>query len=80
MRLRPLHSNEILSRAKLDGLRLISTAELVASLAVEQRDSLKVKVDGTVLDGHHRIFILRERGIDVDSLPRDIWPKESGKS
>jgi hypothetical protein len=69
-----------LSRAKLDGLRLISTAELVASLAVEQRDSLKVKVDGTVLDGHHRIFILRERGIDVDSLPRDIWPKESGKS
>lgn len=79
MRLRPLHASEILSRAKLDVLRLTSTAELVASLALERRDSLKVKMDGTILDGNRRIFILRERGFDVDSLPRDIWPKESGK-
>jgi hypothetical protein len=24
------------------------------------------------MDGHHRIHILRERGIDVDALPREI--------
>ena len=33
--------------------------------------ALKVHPDGTVIDGHHRIEILRERGIEVDQLPRE---------
>ena len=39
--------------------------------------TLKAHPDGTMVDGHHRIKILRDRGIDVDSLPREIIPKDS---
>jgi len=28
------------------------------------------------MDGHHRIKVLRDRGILVDDLPRDVIPKE----
>jgi len=31
------------------------------------------------MDDHHRIHILRERGVDVDELPRDIQFKEEEK-
>lgn len=34
--------------------------------------SLKVRVDGTIMDGHHRIKVLRRRGGDVNGLPREI--------
>jgi hypothetical protein len=37
---------------------------------------LKVRPDGTILDGHHRIMILRDRGVDVNELPREIVPKD----
>jgi hypothetical protein len=37
--------------------------------------ALKTRPDGTMVDGHHRIKILRERGVDVDYLPREIVPK-----
>jgi hypothetical protein len=36
---------------------------------------LKVRPDGTVLDGHHRIRVLAERGVDVHWLPREIIKK-----
>lgn len=52
----------------------MSTNELIKSLAPGQAGSLKVKPDGTVLDGHHRIKVLRERSVDVDALPREIVP------
>jgi hypothetical protein len=29
-----------------------------------------------LLDGHHRVVVLRERGVDVDELPRQIVVKE----
>jgi ParB-like chromosome segregation protein Spo0J len=29
-----------------------------------------------MLDGHHRIAALRERGIAVDVLPREVVPRE----
>ena len=32
--------------------------------------------DGTVLDGHHRIVVLRERDVSVDALPREVLPQE----
>jgi hypothetical protein len=37
---------------------------------------LKVRPDGTVLDGHHRISVLEERGEDIHLLPREIMEKE----
>jgi hypothetical protein len=37
--------------------------------------ALKTRPDGTVIDGHHRIVILRERGVDVDQLPREVLAK-----
>jgi len=45
---------------------------LTSSLLPGVRDSLKVRPDGTILDGHHRIRVLRDRGVDVDALPREI--------
>jgi len=52
-----------------------TTEALQNSLLPDQKDSLKTGPDGTILDGHHRIYILRKRGIDVDALPREIISK-----
>jgi hypothetical protein len=75
--LKPLHSDESLSQAKLAEMEQRSTELLCVSLALGQRDCLKVRSDGTILDGHHRIYILRKRGINVDSLPREVLAKGS---
>lgn len=55
----------------------VSTETLKASLLPGQQGALKVRPDGTILDGHHRVHILMERGVDVDSLPRQVLTKES---
>jgi protein-tyrosine phosphatase len=64
--LKPLHPNASLSLAKLAQLEQLSTDALKHSLIPGQRDCLKTRPDGTILDGHHRIHILRKRGVDVD--------------
>ena len=74
--LRLLHSEAILSKVKLDLLRRLSTAELVESLRPGTPGALKTRPDGTVLDGHHRIVVLRERDVSVDALPREVLPQE----
>ena len=74
--LKPLHSDAALSPAKLDQYRKLTTRQLVESLEPGKEGSLKTRPDGTMVDGHHRIKILRERGEDVDSLPREIIPKD----
>ena len=74
--LKPLHSDESLNPGKLATLARLSTEELQHSLVPGLEHCLKTRPDGTILDGHHRIHILRQRGIDVDSLPRDIIVKE----
>jgi hypothetical protein len=53
-------------------LDCLTTEQLSATLFPGPRDCLKVRPDGTILDGHHRIYILRRRGIDVNALPREI--------
>ena len=70
--LRPLHTDELMNRVKLDQIERMTTDELVRSLAPGCRDCLKAKADGTILDGHHRVFVLRRRQVDIDSLPREI--------
>lgn len=71
-----LHAEGSLSQAKLIQYRRLSTQELLNSLEPGQPGSLKVRPDGIVIDGHHRLWILRERGVDIHSLPRESMPKE----
>ena len=77
--LRLLHSEAILSRVKPDQFRRLSTVELIESLALGSPGALRARPDGTVLDGHHRIVVLRERGVSVDVLPREVVPQEVGE-
>lgn len=74
--LKPLHPETSLIRSKLDHFNHISTDGLKLSLQIGNKDSLKARPDGTILDGHHGIAILRSRGVDVDVLPREIISKE----
>ena len=76
----PLHADDSLIRSKLDKYGKLADAELIDSLKPGQPGSLKVRPDGTIVDGHHRIKILRDRGVDVDSLPREIIPKVSNSN
>lgn len=70
--LKPLHPDTSLSPAKLVQIERLTTDAIRQSLLPGQRDCLKTRPDGTILDGHHRIYILRKRGLDVESLPREI--------
>ena len=71
----PLHPDSSLSPAKLEQYAKASIQDLIDSLRPGQPGSLKARPDGTMVDGHHRIKILRDRGVDVSSLPREIVPK-----
>lgn len=77
-RIRRLHSDEIyeggLAKISLEYLRQWSTGRIIESLAPGSSISLKVADDGLVKDGNTRIKILEERGVDVNSLPREVVP------
>ena len=73
--LKPLHPDALLSPAKLMEMKLRATEVLQKSLLPGDKDSLKTRPNGTILDGHHRIYILRMRGVNVDALPREIMVK-----
>jgi len=72
--LKPLHKADTLIESKLAVFRKLPTMELIQSLAPLQIGALKTKPDGTMMDGHHRIAVLQERGVNVDELPREIVP------
>jgi len=74
--LKSLHPDTTLIQSKLDAFHKVPSDVLKRSLATGQPHCLKARSDGTMLDGHHRIYVLRSRGEDVDSLPREIVPKE----
>ena len=74
--LRPLHSEISLIQSKLDYFSSLSSEDLEASLKPGQKPCLKTRPDGTILDGHHRIAILRSRGVEVNRLPREIISKD----
>ncbi|MFE7754148.1 RHS repeat-associated core domain-containing protein [Streptomyces sp. NPDC057429] len=71
--LKPLHPDSPLDKSSLDFWHKQSTEEIVRSLRVGRDESLKVKPDGTIMNGNTRIAVLRSRGYDVDSLPRDPY-------
>jgi len=70
--LNPLHPESLLSPAKLASFERFSTEKLIQSLIPGQEHCLKTRPDGTMLDGHHRIQVLRGRNVNVDSLPREV--------
>jgi hypothetical protein len=74
--LKPVHADASLLASKLAKYSRLSDQELVDSLRPGEPGSLKVRPDGTMVDGHHRIKILRDRGVDVDALPREVIPKD----
>lgn len=74
--LKSLHPESSLSQPKLAQFDKLTTEELIESLRPRQAGALKVKRDGTMIDGHHRIKILRDRGVDVDALPRELFDEE----
>lgn len=70
--LKPLHPDPTLLSLKLELFRTLPSDALIDSLRPNQPGSLKVRNDGTIVDGHHRIKVLRERNVDVDRLPREL--------
>jgi hypothetical protein len=72
-----LHAESFLSQAKLAVMEKAATEALIISLVPGHPNCLKTRPDGTILDGHHRIHVLRKRGIEVDTLPREIVEKAS---
>ena len=74
--LKALHPESSLNAVKLAKIDQLSTADLLASLMPGRGDYLKARPDGTILDGHHRLFVLKQRGVSVDSLPREVIEKK----
>lgn len=74
--LKALHPESSLSRVKLEQFKQVPTEVLLRTLLPGQRDSLKARPDGTILDGHHRIYVLQSRGLNVHALPRDVIMRE----
>jgi hypothetical protein len=70
-----LHTEGSLSMAKLDQIERMTTEHLKQTLLPGRPDCLKARADGTVLDGHHRLVVLRRRGVEIDRLPREIVDK-----
>jgi hypothetical protein len=75
-----LHSENALNSVKLAQFRRLSTDVIASSLQPGQSGCLKARPDGTVLDGHHRLAVLLERGEDIHSLAREIMVKEDHES
>lgn len=73
--LKSLHPDSSLDAGKLAKISKLSTDEICASLLTGDH-CLKTRPDGTILEGHHRIYVLRQRGVDVDQLPRDVIAKD----
>ncbi len=74
--LRPIHANTVYAggsaKRSLEYWRSQDVPEILESLLPGQPESLRTKDDGRIMNGNTRIKVLKERGIDVDSLPREI--------
>ncbi len=72
--LKLLHGPEVyksgLVRGSLEFWRKQSTEKIIKSLKPGAEEPLIVKPDGTIMQGNTRIKVLRERGVDANSLPR----------
>ena len=65
-----IHSPEVIeANPNFPGLNQLSTEELVNSLAPGAKEPLTLGPGGSVLQGNTRVYILMQRGYDVNSLP-----------
>jgi RHS repeat-associated protein len=62
-----------LKESTLEHIRKWSTDKIIDSLKPGSKSPLITKPDGTIMQGNHRVQVLRERGITVDKLPREIY-------
>lgn len=61
--LKSLHTDSSLSSVKLEVFRKLSTEQILQSLLPGKPSSLKARPDGTLMEGHHRIKVLRDEGL-----------------
>ena len=54
-----------------------TTQEIIDSLKPGQAEALRVYPDGRIVNGTTRIKILRDRGVDVDKLPRETYKPDT---
>jgi hypothetical protein len=68
-----------LSPSGLNSIRKMSTEDIIKSLATKGDEALRVRPDGTVLQGNHRLKVLEERGYDTSQLwdIAEVIPKET---
>jgi hypothetical protein len=62
------------SHIALEYWRKQPTTAILQSLQPGNIEALKVRPDGRIMNGNTRIKVLEERGVDVDSLPREVLP------
>ncbi|MFJ4967139.1 RHS repeat-associated core domain-containing protein [Streptomyces sp. NPDC088729] len=71
--LKSLHPDSSLDRSSLDFWGKQDTEDILFSLRPGAKEALRVKPDGTIANGNTRIKVLRDRGYNVDSLPREPY-------
>jgi RHS repeat-associated protein len=77
--LQPIHSDAVYSqpgaaKSSFDFWSKQPTNDIVRSLKPGATEPLSVKPDGRIYDGNTRVKVLKERGVNVDKLPRVIVP------
>ncbi|MFJ9079450.1 polymorphic toxin-type HINT domain-containing protein [Streptomyces sp. NPDC102278] len=71
--LKSLHPDSSLDKSSLDFWHKQDTDDVVFSLRPGAHEPLIAKPDGTIMNGNTRVAVLRSRGYDVDSLPREPY-------
>jgi hypothetical protein len=68
------------AKLSLESVRKMSTEEIIKSLKPGAESPLSVKPNGKIVQGNTRIKVLRERGVDVNSLPRTIHKPDNSET
>jgi len=64
-----LHSRETLQGlSTLDSIRKMSTEQIIESLKPGGSQPMVVRPDGLIMNGNSRLFVLQERGVDIQNL------------
>jgi hypothetical protein len=78
--LRRLHADRVLKQRTVEYFRAQHTDDILRSLLAQGPERLKIRSDGLVLQGNHRIKVLEERDYDTAQLyeqaaviPREVW-------
>jgi hypothetical protein len=66
--LKTMHTDRALDKRSLEYWRKQPSEEIVKSLQTPGNERLRIRPDGTVLQGNHRVKVLLERGYDTSKL------------